>query len=448
MTIASELPTLLPLYFEPGRDEGFDAQLAAIKDLFGDQAKFLEPEALGEGSVPEHVDAVIFPQLLGQAYRSLNHFRNIEVPILVVTSEFGTMSMWDWEIRSYLESEGIGQIIAPYDVETTGLALTALQVKRKLTTTKFLIYQDNPGEGQQAPIFKRFYWWEDECVNRMVERFGVTIEKRSYRELGGRAKAVPDAEADALWEDWQLPTQGVTSKQLRAALKLYIATKADLDKDPAIRGVGINCLNESHFSDTTPCLAWNMLYQEHGFIWGCEADIVSMMTKFVINKVLGIPVMMTNLYPFLMGNAALKHERIAAFPEVESEPENYVLVAHCGYMGVIPTSMAAEGQWVLRKKVLGIVDEDATAIDARLPVGPITLTKLHPGLNKLSVIEGELVGYEQYPGSDCLNGGVIKVPDGHHLMKTLSSHHYLLSIGHRRRELDLICSIFGLEVVN
>ena len=340
----------------------------------------------------------------------------------------------------------MGPVIAPYDVDDTRTAITALQVKRQLRSTKFLVYQDNPGEGQQAPIFKRFYWWEDECTKRMVEKFGVTIEKRSYRELGARAKAIPDTEADALWEHWQLPTVGVTPQQLHAALKLYIATKADLDQDPSIRGVGINCLNESHFSDSTPCLAWNMLYQEHGFIWGCEADIMSMLTKFVLNKSLEIPVMMTNLYPFLLGNAALKHERIAAFPEVESEPENYILVAHCGYMGVIPQDMAKEGTWTLRKKVLGIVDEQATAIDANLPKGPITLTKLHPNMEKLTVIEGELKGYAQYPGSDCLNGGVIKVPDGHTLMERLSSHHYLVSLGHRLRQTQLVSKVFGLEV--
>jgi hypothetical protein len=436
---------LLPLYFDPGRNEGFDIQLDHLRTLFGDQAEFLEPIALGS-NISAQADAVIFPQLLGEAYRQLKAFKALNIPILVVTSEFGTLSMWDWEVRTYLESEGVGPVIAPYDVADTRTAIKALQVKRQLRSTKFLIYQDNPGEGQQAPIFKRFYWWEDECTARMVEKFGVTIEKRSYRELGARAKAIPDSEADALWEHWKLPTAGVTPQQLHAALKLYIATKADLDEDPSIRGVGINCLNESHFSDSTPCLAWNMLYQEHGFIWGCEADIMSMLTKFVLNKSLEIPVMMTNLYPFLLGNAALKHERIAAFPEVESEPENYILVAHCGYMGVIPQDMAKEGSWTLRKKVLGIVDEQATAIDANLPEGPITLTKLHPNMARLTVIEGELKGYAQYPGSDCLNGGVIKVPDGHGMMERLSSHHYLLSLGHRLRQTQLISKVFGLEV--
>ena len=36
--------------------------------------------------------------------------------------------------------------------------------------------------------------------------------------------------------------------------------------------------------------------------------------------------MMTNLYPFLMGQAALAHERIPHFPAVD-EPENHILAA-------------------------------------------------------------------------------------------------------------------------
>ena len=138
---------------------------------------------------------------------------------------------------------------------------------------------------------------------------------------------------------------------MRSAVKLYLAVRQDLDQDPSIRAAGINCLNESHFCDTTPCLAWNLLYEERGLIWGCEADTMSMITKYVLHKSLEAPIMMTNLYPFLLGNAALKHERIESFPEVASEPENHVLVAHCGYMGVIPKSFATE--WTLAEESPG-----------------------------------------------------------------------------------------------
>jgi hypothetical protein len=432
---------LVPLYFDPGKDDDFDTQLNALRSLLGDDAEILAPAPLGTS--PPEAEAVVFPQLLGEAYRQLDAFRAIDLPILILTSEFGTLSMWDWEIIDYLRSEGV-ETIAPYNLEQTKAVCRALGVKRDLGQAKFLVYQDNPGEGFQPAIFKRFYWWEDECTQRMADKFGLTIVKKSFRRLGAAAKQIPDSEAEGVRKARDLPTQGISIGAIRGAVKLYIAIKQELDRDRAIRGVGINCLNESHFSDTTPCLAWDMLYQERELIWGCEADTMSMLSKYILHQSLGVPIMMTNLYPFVMGDAALKHERIEGFPEVEDEPDDHILVAHCGYMGVIPRSFSTE--WTLRKKVLGIVDENATAIDARLPTGEVTLAKLHPTLEKMTVAEGSLTSYAQFPGSDCLNGGVIRVRDGHKLMASLASHHYLLLTGHNLVDIRMLSKVFDLTI--
>ena len=432
---------LVPLYFDPGRDSDFDRMLEAIRPLLADRAELLDPLPLG-APLPE-AEAALFPQLLGQAYRNVEAFRAIDVPILFVTTEFGTLSMWDWEIAEYLKSHGI-QTIAPYNLEQTEKVCAALAAKRELKQTKFLVYQDDPGEGFQAPIFKRFYWWEDECSQRLHDKFGVTIVKKSFQELGAAAKAISDTEADEASKGWNTPTEGLSDRAFRAAVKLYLAVKRDLDADETIRGAGINCLNESHFSDTTPCLAWSRLYQERGLIWGCEADTMAMISKHLLHRSLAAPILMTNLYPFLLGNAALKHERIESFPQVESQPENHILVAHCGYMGVIPEPFASD--WTLREKVLAIVDDDASAIDARIPAGDVTLAKLHPSMDKMTVAEGTLTGYAQFPGSDCLNGGVIRITDGRKLMASLASHHYLLLVGHHSVSIQFLGKVFGLEI--
>lgn len=435
------LPTLLPLYFDPGRDEGFDRQLDNLRALFGAEARFLPPVALGQPLPP--ADAVIFPQLLGEAYRRLADFQALGLPILIVTSEFGTVSMWDWELISYLRENGV-VTIAPYTAEQARKVLAAVRVRRELREAKFVVYQDNPGDGQQAPIFKRFYWWENECTQRMIAKFGITLERRSYRELGARAKAISDSAAEEARLGWDLPTDGTSPRALNGATKLYLAVKADLAAERNVRAIGINCLNESHFSDSTPCLAWNRLFQEAGIIWGCEGDSVSMLTKYLLHRSLGAPIMMTNLYPFALGNAALKHEKISHFPTVKGDPRNYVLVAHCGYLGVVPQAFAT--QWQLKPKVLSIVDEHATAIDARLPEGAITLAKLHSDFERMTLAEGELEGYAQYPGSDCRNGGVVRVVDGHRLLTRLSSHHYLLMTGHQRIDLETIAPVFQLQL--
>ncbi len=432
---------LVPLYLDPGRDDEFDRQLAAIRELLGEYAEFLAPVALGQ-SLPE-AEGVIFPQVLGEAYRQVPAFQAIRLPILLITSEFGTLSMWDWEIAEYLRAHGVATI-GPYTLRQAQNVCRALAVQRELRETTFLVYQDDPGEGHQASIFKRFYWWEDECSQRLHDKFGVTVVKRSFRELGAAAQAISDADADQAWAERQLPTGGLSPRAIRSAVKMYLAVRRDLDADPSIRAAGINCLNESRFSDTTPCLAWDLLYQERRLIWGCEADTMSMLTKYLLHKSLAAPVMMTNLYPFLLGQAALKHERIASFPDVDADPEHHVLVAHCGYMGVIPHAFCTD--WTLRKKVLAIVDDNASAIDARLPVGDVTLAKLHPALDKLTVAQGQLTGYAQFTGSDCLNGGIIKVRDGHALLKALASHHYLVLVGHHLVDIQFLGRVFGLSI--
>jgi hypothetical protein len=433
---------LVPVYFAEGRDQDFDRQLSILKNLLAEDVSFCDPVPLGD-PVPQDSDAVIFPQFLGEAYHMVDEFKAIDLPILVVTSEFGTVLMWDWEICSYLRSEGINTI-APYSLEQTRKACRALGVKRELNSTKFLVFQDNPGVGMQSEIFKRFYWFEDECIQRMIDKFGIQLVKKSYKQFAGRAMSISDEKADDVIGEWLVNTGDITTRQLRSAVKIYIALSEELDNDPSIRAVGINCLNESRFSDTTPCLAWSMLYEERRLIWGCEADIMSMITKYLLHNSLGMPIMMTNLYPFLMGHAALAHERIPHFPEVETAPEDHILAAHCGYLGVLPTSFATE--WALRKKVLAIVDDNATAIDGRLPEGPMTLAKIQPTLQSLMVMEGSIEGYVQYPDSDCLTGGVLRISDGYKLVNNVASHHYLLMTGHQLSDIQMLGQIFDLGI--
>ena len=429
-----------PVYFTT-RDDGFDRQLSALQRLFGEDAEFL-PAVLIGSPLPADSDAVVFPQLLGEAYRRKDDFARINVPILIITSEFGTLSMWDWEIMAFLESHAIATL-APYSVEQARIMLRAARVKSELSQGVFLMYQDNPGEGQQADIFKRFWWWEQQCRQELHERFGVRVEYRSYKELGVRMSAIDDTTALQEWKRWDYPAEGLSERAIAAAVKLYLAVKDDVSRIEGILGVGSNCLNESHFCDTTPCVAWSMLYDEMGLMWACEADIVSLATKYIVHKSLAVPTVMTNIYPFLMGMAALKHEKIPAFPEIVDNPDDHLLVAHCGYFALTPRSFCQE--WCLRPSVLGIVDDNSHMMDARLAVGPITFAKLDPYLRRLRVIEGRLKGYAQYPGSDCLNGGVIEVNDGHQLMRSVSSHHQCLMTGAQARNARIVSDVFGLQ---
>ena len=67
---------LVPVYFDPGRDQDFDKQLSTLQSLLADSAEILPPVALGQ-PLPE-ADAVVFPQLLGEAYRRVADFKALQ----------------------------------------------------------------------------------------------------------------------------------------------------------------------------------------------------------------------------------------------------------------------------------------------------------------------------------------------------------------------------------
>ncbi|MFW5996261.1 MAG: hypothetical protein ACOCQB_03225 [Halanaerobiaceae bacterium] len=434
---------LTPVYFQDIDRTEFSNNLKEIKSLLAEDAKFSEPVPLAEvKSVAEKVDALVFPQLVRKIYRKHEILKSAGLPVLALTSEFGTVSMWDWEIVTYLRDQGIN-VFSPYDVKIARMICRSLALKQEMKGKKFLVFQDSPGEGMQASIFKRFYWWEEESINRIKDRFGIEVVKKSYRKLGERVNSISDQEAEQVLSKKEIPTQNLRKENLLSAIKLYMGLKWEIEETGNIGGIGTNCLNESYFSDTTPCLAWDLLFEEQEMIWGCEADLLSLLSKYVIYKVLQTPLMMSNIYPFLMGQAALKHERISHFPEVE-EPENHILVAHCGYLGVLPRSFASD--WCLKPGVLEIVEDNSVAIDARLPEGGITMAKLHHNLERMFAVEGKLEGYAQYPDSDCKNGAIIKVDDGKEFMENVYSHHIIFLTGHRKYELKLLGKILGLNI--
>ena len=433
---------LLPLYFREEKTDKFDKQINILKTLLANEAEFLSPLPLGH-SLPD-CDAVIFPEILGEAYRNADIFKTVDKPILIITSEFASVSMWDWEISNFLKSKGV-ETINPYNLDQAKLFCRMLSTKRKLSQSKFLIFQDNPGDGFQPSIFKSFYWWEDECTKGIKDKFGISIERRSLKDLGQKALKYSDADAKKIWNSWDYPGSGGFSETMALnGVKLYMALENEIDSDSII-GMGTNCLNESHSCQSTPCLAWDKLLEERGILWACEGDTMSLATKVLLYSSLGKPLMMTNIYPFLMGQAALKHEKIPNFPEVDGDPDNHILLAHCGYFGLLPRSFSSE--WILREPVLEIVNKNSCMFDARMKEGSVTISKLDASLLKIMSVKADLKGYVQYDEtSDCRNGGVLEVPDGKRFMDRVYSHHIILVEGDISEELRVLGKIMDIEV--
>lgn len=301
-TAGSDRPSLLPAYLDAEPSEAFDRQLRTLRELAGDAVVWLDPVPLQSAVPRSGAAALILADVSGAAYRQLEAFRAIEIPILMVTSEFGTVSMWDWEARDYLRRRGVPSI-APTSLDEFLDVCRALQARTSLRSAKMLAYLDDLGRGKQPDIFKRFYWWEDDCAAHLRAKFGVEVERRSYRELWARAVSIPQDRVAGAVQAVQrtVPLTEVTRRAQEDAMRLKLALGDELDETPGVISAGINCLNESATSTTTPCLAWSLLFEERGLIWGCEADLTSMITQYLLWTTLRVPAVMTNLYPFLMG---------------------------------------------------------------------------------------------------------------------------------------------------
>ena len=267
---------------------------------------------------------------------------------------------------------------------------------------------------------------------------------RSWKELNDRANLISDESALELWTERSVPNEGIPMQKILKAVKIYMAVKDDINFIGDIYGVGSNCLNESFNSQSTPCLAWNWLFEYDNILWACEGDTVTLISKFILYSALKHPIMMTNIYPFLVGMAALKHEKIEEFPNIE-DPSNHALGVHCGYFGFVPQSFCSE--WTMRPKVLEIVDSNAIVIDCRMQEGPVVMAKLHPNMKKITIIEAEIEKYVQYPGSDCMNGALIRYRNnsGHKVMNSLSSHHAIIIKGDITHELIALANVYGFE---
>lgn len=438
---------LLPLYFEEANErerQEFAEQMKKLEEHYGEEAEFLTPQCINAFEAKD-ADALVFPQLIGAVFSHKEALRGVKIPIIVLTSSFGTVEMWDWEIVAYLREELGLTVFSPYNLELAKVIMRSLAAKTEmLAGKKFLMMQDSPGEGMQAYIFKRFYWWEDECAKQIEEAFGVKIVYSSWKAVNEEARKVPDEEARKLWQERTVPCEGVKEENILKAVKLYIAIKALIDEIGDVAGVGSNCLNESFHSDTTPCLAWDWIFTYDHIIWACEGDIVTLISKYILYSGLKQPIMMTNIYPFLVGMAALKHEKIEEFPDIP-DSDNHALGVHCGYFGFAPKCFCT--QWTMRSKVLEIVNDDAIVIDCRMATGPITMAKLHPDMKKLTIIEAEIEDYVQYPGSDCRNGALLRYKNnsGHKVMESLSSHHAIIIQGEQTPQLLQMAKVYGFE---
>lgn len=439
--IQKNIAKVVPLKFNGAIGDNFEKVLRELKVIYAEEMEVLSPVMLGE-EIPD-CDAILIPEMAVDVYTQMKLIkRTVRKPILVITTGFGVSLMFDWEGVAHLKRKGM-EVYNPYSVELGKTILKSLALKRLMKKQKFLIFQDTPGDGLIPEQFKIFYWWNEECIKDIKERFGIEIVFRRYKDLCDDAKAISDQDAETELKKWGFTVKDVSHQALLETIKLYIAIRKAVDEVGDVVGCGANCINEAFDTNVTPCLAWNLLYRERGVMWGLESDISALVTQYIMGSVIDASIFATNIYPFLSGMPALSHEKIQSFPAVE-DPDNHALLVHCGYLGC-SINQKHSTRWELNPSVLAwLFGESSTAIDAEVGTGDITMCKMHEDFKGLQVEKAVLEAYVQYPGSDCRNGGLIRVADGYRLMEQIISHHVIVLTGKKSNQMKAVCSILGL----
>jgi hypothetical protein len=434
---------IVPMRMKSGNWEKFNAIFDKLKEIYAEEAEFLPVVMMGD-DIPE-ADAILFPNMEVDVYSNLPEFEKYKkTPFLVITTLFGVSLMFDWEAVAYLKQQGF-KVFNPHSVELAKTIFMSLALKREMREQKFLIFQDTPGDGLIPEQFKIFYWWNDECTQAIKDTFGITIVRKSFKDFGQRAKSISDDVARKELLRWDFQQENVKESALLASVKLFIALRDEADREGNVVACGINCLNEAYDSDTTPCFAYNLLYRDRGIMWGCESDTSALMTQYLLAKVIDSAIFTTNIYPFLSGMPALSHEKIQNFPDV-ADPDNHALLVHCGYLCCSLAQKYAT-RWVLRPPVLDwLVGENGVAIDGDVALGDITMSKLHSDFKRMQVTGAKLEEFVQYPGSDCRNGGLIRIADGYRLMENICSHHVIVTTGKRSNQIKALAAVFDLLV--
>ncbi|NLD37766.1 MAG: hypothetical protein GX654_12940 [Desulfatiglans sp.] len=159
-------------------------------------------------------------------------------------------------------------------------------------------------EGQRAVLYGRPFDSTTVTSHNLNEeiiyrRTGVKVMFRPIEELAGLYRKVDDKEAIKEMERWKREATeviGVPDKNILDACRLYVLLRSIIDKE-GLSAVSIDCLGFTMSPNPVlpyPCLAFARLRDE-GITAACEADVCSMLSSMLMEKISRRPSFMCNL---------------------------------------------------------------------------------------------------------------------------------------------------------
>ncbi|MCX8095564.1 MAG: hypothetical protein N3D74_05205 [Caldisericia bacterium] len=242
----------------------------------------------------------------GSEKKFLDLHKKLRPPYFFIANKYNNSLPATMEIIAYLKGEGKVFLWDKKSEKKDLLrALNVLSIKEKIFGKKIgLIGNPSYWLISSTPEFKY-----------VKERFGIEIVNYPIEEIIERFnKEEIDSEVDDAIKNLKkraIELKDIDEEDIKKAFKFY-----KLLKDVVIKNnfdaISVECFRIIKPLDTTGCLALSLLTSEN-IISGCEGDIPSTLTMYIVNK-------LTNKHPFMANIASI---------EREGEKTTDLILAHC-----------------------------------------------------------------------------------------------------------------------
>lgn len=255
----------------------------------------------------EEYDFYVFIVVTGGSEKKfLDIYKKIKPPYLFIANRFNNSLPATLEIIAYLRGEGKIFLWDKKNERKDLLRiLNVLSIKEKIYGKKIGLI-GNPS-----------YWLISSTpeFNLVKERFGIKIENYPIEDLIERYKnEEDDPQIDEILKNLKrkaIELKDINENDLRKAIKLYLITKK-VALENNFDALTMECFRIIKPLDTTGCLALSLLTSED-IISGCEGDIPSTITMYLMKKISEKP-------PFMANIASI---------EREGDKTTDIVIAHC-----------------------------------------------------------------------------------------------------------------------
>ena len=399
---------LIPLSSDETRRPIELSFLKEVRDFV--EKKGIEVEEFKEG---EDYDFVIFLVVTGGSERKfLKIHKKFSPPYLFITNKFNNSLPAALEINAYLKGKGR---IFLWDKRSEKKDFVRALKTLKLT-------EEIKGK-KMGVIGKPSFWLiastPDESV--VKERFGINIDFYPIEKFIERVKKSDDSSIDEILIDLKKKANKITESddnELRKALKVYKTTK-EIAVERGWDLLSMECFSIIKPLDTTGCVALSLLTSE-GITAGCEGDIPSTLTMYIIEKLTERPAFMGNI----------------AWVDRSGEETTDLYFAHCTVPLKMVKSFSLRTHFETGKGV-GIKGFFDRSIGTLTRIGGDSLNRIFFARAKIEKnLRSEMM---------CRTQIVLKVKaKSDYFLKRPIGNHHVFSMGDYTEELDLFSEIMKL----